>query len=558
MTRYFGKNLTELVHRTKTLDRRRGYITPSPPDTKCPGITDTWVMLKDKGVVPDYVPVCSKHDGECAYRRVILPNQFNLCHRYIKEDNDGFTPTTLSGTTPNVPHQTVNLTYKLIRLFLDKYVNVRMRTARLEKFYKSLLNTSNVEEFSNFPTPVGALAASSYVSGMEKEANYSFVIDLSATTFEAGAKFETIFRYNPETKHYYSLEWTFESSGTTVIVKKHICTNKNTNTYTSTILWSGTFLISSYGQNRIQVTVSGVRASIMLTNVYRTWTYFYYNSYWSWYWWYYYGYGDTNGGYWSYITQSFPITIDLSDDRLNTGTYGYGLFTSSSTYVAGFSGDVLLQGSYEYVSKNIPLAPHEISGAGRIVSAFNMEDSFKEERDAYMRTYGLTRSEILGEGYDIMHHNVTEGLVFSNGAAFTSNPLNKMKNLTWNYDIDFQYQKELVISGETHSVTTDVYHVQTDLYVKGIEVDFDHLYMDDGFDFLLDTKELYHTMIGESIYKTDYIEGKFVQVMNDITFNYEMQRDPLKFFSNEIYIDTHDKQYRIEENKAGWHKDEVV
>jgi hypothetical protein len=89
MTRNLTGQRTK-VKRFKTLDRRRGFVTPSESDVLCPFFQHTWIKMKDAGYLPDYIPLCTKHDSDCDYRNTLVEGQISLCYRYQKISNDNF------------------------------------------------------------------------------------------------------------------------------------------------------------------------------------------------------------------------------------------------------------------------------------------------------------------------------------------------------------------------------------------------------------------------------------------------------------------------------------
>lgn len=108
------------VKRSHTLDRRRGYTTPTDADVRCPFFDDTFFKMGDASIVNDMVPVCRdpKNTVACDYKDMLIDGQLCLCNRYWKEDINSFVPAT--GDVLKEKEQHLEVRYDYIREFIGK------------------------------------------------------------------------------------------------------------------------------------------------------------------------------------------------------------------------------------------------------------------------------------------------------------------------------------------------------------------------------------------------------------------------------------------------------
>lgn len=526
-------------------DRHTIYTSPTKRDVLCPHYEHKWVKLAHANYNGnDMVSVCHKPDANCDYKEDIVPGILTACRRYWKTNDQDFQR--ISDGLPQLPgnRQSIKLQYDLIRLFLNKVATVRMQLSKQEIRYANILSgtfNSSLEKWSEYGGAVdwtiynGAVTANINVGhkaglilkGMDSESVYQFRYTFYPTDNDNDTV-GSIFRYNRTTKHYYSIEWNNGGmSPKGFSVKKNIY-NKDTNSYTETILHTSDDVWGNGLSNR-DVSVYVYEDSVRIQRHKRVW---------------YPSHGH-------YHNEYDTINIPLTDSRLATGTYGL-MTQSQAAYFNYFTGHITVESSIVTYNKQIDLSRRDQVGGDYILSD-TMEDAFKADRDAFLQDNNIQRSELLRETYQVISSNVYESIEFDDRTKLTTNPNRKISMRTWDYDIPIPYEKVIDVTTHEPRTINHSYPIVKDVYVRGVVIEYEKEQFEDTFILDVGGRRIYNDGVTKEHWRTDFDEYINADFIFNIVFHYIVNDSPISFYWKHEHVDTHDKKFTIKENELGWH-----
>lgn len=81
------KSFRYKIKRTKTLDRRTGYVAPTSRDVLCPYFDQTFRLVGTAHTADDFYAVCNDIDDtqDCDYKDIVLLGSECNCKRYWKK-----------------------------------------------------------------------------------------------------------------------------------------------------------------------------------------------------------------------------------------------------------------------------------------------------------------------------------------------------------------------------------------------------------------------------------------------------------------------------------------
>lgn len=538
------------VKRFHTKDRRRGYVTPSERDVKCPYYDGHFACIGKADVTDDYIAICNADENvSCDYQETL--DTLKFCKRYWKNDMTTMKLLQTIKEDETGDWQNLKITYNFQRLFKEKYATVSVILTQtnteqidLGNFLKEWkewhenqkgdwhqITSNGVLKIYNAMNQTGR--SFWYNPNHVEEMNYAHSYYVQTLSNWDDDLIGSIFRYNPKTGHFYSFEW--DSGGTDVKGMAIYRNYRNSNgSYTKTRLAYSNIKWET-AKYYIHEVIIEVRNTRITTKVYRV----------------------------SGSNKTLLATLEVNDtalgDKMLKGAWGPMTNSQPDTYFWNIQFEQIktLDATVNSkLKKDIPLEYIKQDGSHYVVSK-PIDSYFKDDIEEVLMKNGIDPMNLKSKEYMIVNHNVFEGIYFYPHnvlSDITIEPNSVIAMSSFNYGNFLSYDRIINIPKRQPSITTDIFTLTRDMSLLSIYILADKKHL---FDFIqFDIKKAYRKVIpnvNKTSFQIDFSNHPVpIEVNESIVMTYTSSNFNLEIYEGD-YIDTHDKLFTIKDNILGWH-----
>lgn len=518
-----GKN--NPVKRNHTLDRRRGYRSPTDADIRCPFFDDRFFKLGDADVVDDMVPVCNDNDNTvtCDYKKTLVNGELSLCHRYWKEDFNGFTPIPPIDLSTQDQHLLVQ--YEYIRQFTMKKAEIEARVFLKDENSAWLSDV----QWSDFPA-IGATAwrqvddntivttantseSRLIYSGENANAldDYDFSVKSYVKYNGDGDQVGVVFRHIGSS--YYLLQWDGGDNGIGLRLQKS----------------NGQVLYQSPGYKywqddthyKYDISLKGSTIKVTVQDI-------------------------TN----DVIIDSFTV-VDGSYPRGSFGVYASSQMDAHFYDVFGEGGMMVTPAEDPELNQDI-----ELAWDGSDLS-LPIGEYFEESLERIRNNPLYSQFTIAHVEYKILSNNVLETIYFDGTMSqATKDALSKITFQEYDYDKLEIREFEMTISATETAIQVHDEYFEKDAVLTRVRVVADAQRLQDSFYVAINANPI---NVEDYVVQPTYLyeDDHNIPIKSTIRFGYRPNYFPMEFYTGPSE-DTHNKKYTFRGNVLGWHKDEVM
>lgn len=518
------------VKRSHTLDRRRGYTTPTDADVRCPFFDDTFFKMGDAPIVNDMVPVCKDKANTvaCDYKETLIEGQLCLCHRYWKEDINAFQPA--EGDVLKEAEQHLEVRYDYIREFIGKHAVIEAniflkgdKTAWLKDVTWNDFPAYGAQDWQRISNTVVRTTANSSDSRLVYKGSYATNLEdyeFSVKGYVVEDQWDgdwvgVVFRETGS--QYYLLTWDGGDNGGDLQLQRRNGSNQTILTRHNGLRWKHGVRYEyfvSVKANVITYRVMDITNNVLVAE------------------------GTYTDSILNYLrTGSFGVFASSQEDAYFYDIYGQG----GKMVTPDMDKDLNQRIALHWDGTNLTQPIGEF-----FKDAVNRVKNSPEYAD-----YSIDHVE-----YKIISTNVLEKVYFADTKTDkTTDGTQKVTIEQYDYDKDQYRTFKLTVGEDERTMQTHDEVFAKDVTIKKITVGADAQRFRDSFYVAINANPAY---VVHSITKPLYIDQAehFVPVGGVVRFAYQPSYMPLEFFTGPS-IDTHNKKWGLRNNELGWHKVEV-
>lgn len=538
------------VKRIHSLNRQKEYVTPTKRDVLCPNFNSRFIKTGEADVVDDFYGQCHNNDEDlaCDYRERLTAD-VSLCKRYWKEDPNKME---YLRTVPEV----APAIWQQMKVRFDYERPFRNRTATVElALIRQIVTPVDLGDFLSqwrqwYESGAGNWVQTTNASGKKEILNTlnqggrSFWynpthVDARDYTHEYFVQarggdddtYGSVFRYNPIDRSFYTFEWDSGGMGIKgMAVYRNVYVGSKL-TKTLIVHNSAQWGANSSRIHKVNISVIANRVKVVVQRL--------------------------SGSTYSHIaTMEF---LDTHADAPFRGAWGPLTASQPNTYFwdLNYTENVLIDSASEPLLKQeIPLSYVKKSGSLHIVSEPMSKFFTKEMMDNAAIKSAVDPAAITSIEYWLRDTNVLEGVQFSNynyinSIAEDSNTTIAMS--TFNYDEGIKpYEALVVVRDRTiKHVVSDTSTIDKTLTRVTLNMNNKRLF--DRAAVKINGVTVFHIPnITSNEYMFDIPDGIQLEVGDAVSVEYTPNEFEMEFYRG-AYIDTHDKIFKIDGNKLGWH-----
>lgn len=519
------------VKRNHTLDRRRGYQTPTDADIRCPFFDDTFFKMGDANIVNDMVPVCKDKDGSvsCDYKHSLVDGQLYLCHRYWKEDINAFKPST-GGDVLKEKEQHLDVRYDYIREFVGKSAVIEAniflkgdKAAWLKDVTWDDFPAIGSTDWRKIGSDMIVTTANSSDSRLIYNGEYANNLEdyeFSVKGYVAKDQWDgdwvgVVFRRSD--LGFYQLYWDGgDNKGYLTLMRYTLGNGHIALKIHPGLQWKHGVHYEYF------ISVKGMEISYKIID----------------------------------ITNNVLIvehTLTDVDPTLKQGSFGVYASSQEEAYfynIYGQGAKMVTSDMDSGLKQSIALHWNGIDLTKPIGELFTDAINRAKNNPAYA-DYSIDRIE-----YKIVSHNVFESIYFAGTKTNkTTDGTQKITIENYDYDKPLYYAFKMTIGEDERTMQTHDKTFPKDATITKISVGADAQRFRDSFYVAINANPAYvvHSVVNPSY--IDLVEH-YVPVSGLVRFAYQPSYMPLEFYTGPS-IDTHNKKWGIRNNELGWHKVEV-